>query len=91
MSLDRAPGYFEKHFCAANFSRRQIFLAGKFSLALSLKHGGDHMISRSKLSKKARRELDNKKRVTWDFSPVSRVKQSKKVYNRKRLRKTDNA
>ena len=49
------------------------------------------MISRAKLSKKARRELDNKKRVTWDFSPVSRVKQSKKVYNRKRLRKTDNA
>jgi hypothetical protein len=44
------------------------------------------MISKSKLSKKARKELDKQKRVTWDFSPVSRVKQSKKVYNRKRLR-----
>lgn len=44
------------------------------------------MISKSKMSKKAQRELNAKKRVTWDFSPVSRVKQSKKIYNRKRLR-----
>ena len=44
------------------------------------------MISKNKLSKKARRELDKQQRVTWAFSPVSRVKESKKVYNRKRLR-----
>ena len=45
------------------------------------------MTSRSKLSKKERSKLDREKRVTWSFSPVSRVKQSKKVYNRKRLGK----
>lgn len=44
------------------------------------------MISKSKMSKRARRELDKQKRATWDFSPVTRVKESKKVYNRKRLR-----
>ena len=37
-----------------------------------------------KLSKKDRRALDAKKRVTWAFTPVSRVKQSKKVYKRAR-------
>ena len=42
------------------------------------------MISKSKMSKKARRELDNQKRVTWEFSPVSRVKPSGKLYSRKR-------
>lgn len=47
------------------------------------------LVSKSKLSKKARRELNAKKRVTWDFSPVSRVKESKKVYNRKRLQLPD--
>ena len=44
------------------------------------------MISKNKMSKRARRELDNQKRTTWGFSPVSRVKPSKKVYNRKRMR-----
>lgn len=44
------------------------------------------MTSKTKMSKKAQRELNSQKRVTWAFSPVSRVKQSKKVYNRKRLR-----
>lgn len=43
------------------------------------------MISKNKLSKKARRELDKQQRVTWAFSPIFRIKQSKKVYNRKRL------
>lgn len=47
------------------------------------------MISKSKLSKKARKELDRQKRVTWDFSPVSRIKPSKKVYNRRRSRETE--
>lgn len=43
------------------------------------------MVSYNKKSKKARREYDKSKRTTWAFSPVSRVKPSKKVYNRKRL------
>jgi hypothetical protein len=42
------------------------------------------MISKNKMSKKARKELNKVKRVTWEFSPVSRVKPSKKVYNRKK-------
>ena len=70
-----------RFFWRQNFSGRE-----KFRLAAQMFNGGDHMISKSKMSKKAQRELNAKKRVTWDFSPVSRVKQSKKVYNRKRLR-----
>lgn len=42
------------------------------------------MTSRNKMSKKAQKELNSQKRVTWGFSPVSRVKTSKKVYDRKR-------
>jgi hypothetical protein len=42
------------------------------------------MISRNKMSKKARRELDKQKRATWNFAPTTRIKQSKKIYNRKR-------
>ena len=44
-------------------------------------------ISYDKKSKKARREDDLSKRVIWGFSPVTRVKQSKKVYNRQRFKK----
>lgn len=47
------------------------------------------LISKSKMSKKARKELDKQKRVIWEFSPVSRVKPSKKVYNRKWSREAD--
>lgn len=47
------------------------------------------LVSKNKLSKKARRELDKQQRVTWAFSPVSRVKQSKKVYNRKQLHEVE--
>lgn len=42
------------------------------------------MISKSKMSKKAQRELNAQKRVTWNLSPVSRVKQSGKIYSRKK-------
>ena len=42
-------------------------------------------VAKSKMSKKARKELNASRRVTWDFSPVTRTKGSKKVYNRKRL------
>lgn len=44
------------------------------------------MISKSKMSKKAQKELNKMKRVTWEFSPVSRVKPSKKVYDRRSYR-----
>lgn len=40
------------------------------------------MVPMDKLSKKAKRRAAANKRVTWAFSPVSRVKQSKKRYRR---------
>ena len=41
-------------------------------------------VSYSKKSKKAKREADMTKRKIWGFSPVTRVKPSKKIYNRKK-------
>ena len=41
-------------------------------------------VEKKKLSKKAQRELNNVRRQTWDFSPVTRTVESKKIYNRKR-------
>ena len=41
-------------------------------------------ISREKLSKKARKELDNQKRAVWAFSPTTRKVDSKKLYSRKK-------
>ena len=49
-------------------------------------------VSREKLSKKARKELDNQKRNVWAFSPTPKKVESKKLYNRKksaRARKND--
>jgi len=46
-------------------------------------------VSYSKKSKKAKREADVSKRVVWGFSPVTRVKQSKKIYNRKKVKVYD--
>ncbi len=40
-------------------------------------------ISREKLSKKARKELDNQKRTVWSFSPTTKKVESKKLFNRK--------
>ena len=41
-------------------------------------------ISREKLSKKARKELDNQKRAVWAFSPTTKKVESQKFYNRKK-------
>ena len=41
-------------------------------------------IPRDKLSKKARRLLDSRKRKTWAFNPATRSVESRKTYNRKR-------
>lgn len=43
------------------------------------------MIPYAKMSKRQKKEHDRKNRTIWQFSPVSRVVQSKKAYNRKRL------
>ena len=43
------------------------------------------IISKAKLSKKARKKLNAEKRTTWTFSPVTRRVESKKIYNRKKI------
>ena len=53
-----------------------------------MRAGGENMaekfVPKGKLSKKARKELDRQKRVTWAFSPVTKKVESKKLYSRKR-------
>ena len=44
----------------------------------------EKFVPKGKLSKKARKELDRQKRVTWVFSPVTKKVESKKLYSRKR-------
>lgn len=44
------------------------------------------MVPEKKMGKKARRELNLARRTTWEFSPVSRVKDSQKKYRRERIR-----
>ena len=41
-------------------------------------------VPKDKLSKKAQKELNRQWRITWDFSPVTKTVDSKKLYNRKR-------
>ena len=41
-------------------------------------------VTKDKLSKKAQKELNRQRRITWDFSPVTKTVDSKKLYNRKR-------
>ena len=41
-------------------------------------------VPRDKMSKKARKELNRQRRKTWEFSPVTRVADSRKLYNRKK-------
>ena len=48
----------------------------------------DKFVSRDKMSKKDRKELDSKKRNTWgNTNPVTRVQPNKKAYDRKRDKK----
>ena len=41
-------------------------------------------IPKGKLSKKAQKELNRQRRVTWGFNPVTKTVESKKHYNRKK-------
>lgn len=41
-------------------------------------------VPKGKLSKKAQKELNRQRRKVWDFSPVSRTVDSKKLYNRRK-------
>ncbi len=44
------------------------------------------MVSREKMSKRARRELDQTKRTVWPMSPVTRIRESGKAYNRNKTK-----
>lgn len=41
-------------------------------------------VPKDKLSKKAQKELNRQRRVTWEFSPVTKTVDSKKIYSRKK-------
>lgn len=43
-----------------------------------------------KLSKKAKKEIDKKKRTLWQMNVTTKRIESKKHYNRKKSRNTDN-
>lgn len=43
-------------------------------------------VSESKMSKRQKAALNKQKRNTWDFSPITRVKPSKKIYDRKKVK-----
>ena len=50
-----------------------------------------HYITFEKLSKKARQEINNSKRGSWNgLNPVTKVVKSKKLYNRQAFKNVDN-
>ena len=48
------------------------------------------MVPRTKMSRKARKALDLEKRNVWTMNPVTRVRESGKVYDRKKCRQIPN-
>ena len=44
------------------------------------------MVPRDKMSRKARRTLDLEKRSVWPMSPVTRVRESGKLYSRNKAK-----
>ena len=44
----------------------------------------EKFVPREKMSRKARKELDSRRRAGWAISPVTRKAESKKAYSRKR-------
>lgn len=47
----------------------------------------ERFIPKQKLSKKAKQELNRKRRQTWSISPISRKSGNKKAYDRKTPRR----
>ena len=47
----------------------------------------NRMISYEKMSKKQKKAYNQKRRVVWEFSPVTRKKESGKSYDRRKARK----
>lgn len=53
----------------------------------AMEKGVRHMaefVPKDKMSKKAQKEMNRQRRKTWEFSPVTRIADSKKRYNRKK-------
>ncbi len=48
-------------------------------------------VPREKMSKKARKELEKQKRTLWSADPRTRIVESRKVYNRKRISRMSDA
>ena len=75
----------QRHYTIAFFSaqerrRKEVFssrLKGRGCMST-------RFIPKEKLSKKARRELNAAQRTLWVVSPISKMVESKKVYNRKK-------
>ena len=44
----------------------------------------DKFVPREKLGRKARKQRDSRRRVTWTVSPVTKRVESKKLYSRKK-------
>lgn len=44
------------------------------------------MVSRDKMSRKAKRALDLKKRSVWGMNPATRIRESEKLYSRNRTK-----
>ena len=42
--------------------------------------------SEQKMGKRERSALNKSRRTTWEFSPITRVKPSKKLYKREKVR-----
>ena len=43
-------------------------------------------VSRDKMSRKNRRAMDRTKRTVWEMSPVTKIRESGKLYNRRKLK-----
>ena len=49
------------------------------------------MVPRDKMSGKNRRALDRMKRNVWDRNPVTRIRESGRLYNRHRMKTVNEA
>jgi len=47
----------------------------------------EKFIPKEKMSKKARKRHDSENRIVWVISPVTKLKENKKMYNRKKARR----
>ena len=77
----------QRHYIIAFFPAQER--RRKESFSSRLKGRGcmsTRFIPKEKLSKKARRELNAARRTLWVVSPISKKVESKKVYNRKKIR-----